>query len=280
MITGYTRIAGVIGDPIRHSLSPTILNAAFTASQLDWRYLAFPVKDGDASKALDAIRTLHIEGLSVTMPHKAAVAEALENLTPAAEALGAVNCVFRKDGELWGDSTDGDGLVEAVQDLQGEEAFDNKRVVVVGTGGAARSICEAIGRRSTARLFVAGRAPERVASTTLLAEGATAVGIDQISDLENIEVVINATSVGMSGGPDEYGSPIPSELLNSGQTVIDIVYQPRTTPLLAAANEAGATTMNGVPMLVHQAALGFQRWTNLSPPLEAMTRAVESELGN
>ncbi len=244
--------------------------------------MAFPVKAGSAPKALEAMAILGLEGLSVTMPHKAAVAAALTNLTPSAQALGAVNCVFKKDGELWGDSTDGDGLVDAVilhsHGTAAEPAFDRKRVLVVGTGGAGRSICEAIGRRCDADLYVAGRTFDRVADAARLADGATAISTDEVDDLDNIDVLINATSVGMTGGPDEQGLVVPPAVFGEGQLVVDIVYQPRVTPLLAAAREKGSTTMNGVPMLVHQAALAFHRWTGQEPPLNAMTQAVELEL--
>ena len=190
--------------------------------------------------------------------------------------------MFWQDGELWGDSTDGDGLLQAIAEHTGpnnESALDHRLVLVLGTGGAARSIVEALGRRSRASIVVAGRRPESTTSTAKLALGARSISMAEIVDIDSVDVVINATSVGMEGGPHPQASPFPIDRLRPDQLVVDIVYQPRMTPLLAAATAAGADVLPGIPMLVHQAGLAFTRWTGVQAPVAAMAAAVAAEHG-
>ena len=283
MISGYTRVAAVIGDPVKHSLSPEILNRAFSAASLDWCYVAFEVSKGNAVATLEAMETLGLGGLSVTMPHKHDIARAVPNMTPAAAALGAVNCVYRQDGELWGDSTDGDGFVASVASMFGSN-FEGTRVLVVGTGGAAKSIVEAFGRSTAAELFVAGRSVSKAGLVAALAPNATPLATDMVIDVLGqsnkkvgaaADLIVQATSVGMDGTDMAGHSPLPAEVLHSGQVVVDVIYQPRVTPLLKMAEEVGAQTVNGVPMLIHQAALAFQRWTGSKPPLEVMLSVLK-----
>ncbi len=268
-ISGQTRLAAVIGDPVRHSLSPAIHNAAFEVSGLDWVYVALPVKPGMATAAVEAMRTLDIGGLNVTMPHKAEVATAVDRLTPAAAALGVCNTVFWDGAELVGDSTDGDGFIAALED-EGHQVT-NKNVVVLGAGGAARSIIEAIGRSAPASLTIVNRTPSAAESAATLAPG-TRVGT--IEAVEGADVVINTTSIGMAGSATEGTSPVPKELLKAGQIVADIVYQPLTTAFLRDARNAGAIDIGGVGMLVRQAGLAFQCWTGYEPPIQVMYEAI------
>lgn len=270
--TGATRLAAVIGDPVRHSLSPAIHNAAFAALGLDWVYVALPVAAGRGAEAVAAMRVLGIEGLSVTMPHKATVAAAVDRRTAVAERLGVANCVFTDGGELVGDSTDGDGFVRSLE-RDGGLSLAGARVMVLGTGGAAKAIIEAVGRARPADLVVVSRRrgqADQVATT--LAPGVGRAG-DQ-AEAAAMDVVVNATPVGMAGGPDPHALPLPADLLTSAQTVVDIVYNPRVTPLLAAAEAAGATAVGGVGMLIHQAALAFEHWTGQPAPVDAMTAAA------
>ena len=242
--TGATRLAAVIGDPVRHSLSPAIHNAAFAVLGLDWVYVALTVAAGRGGDAVAAMRVLGIEGLSVTMPHKAAVAAAVDRRTAVAERLGVVNCVFTDGDELVGDSTDGDGFVRSLAHDNGL-SLAGARVMILGTGGAAKAIIEAVGRARPAELVVVSRDLARavdVAAT--LAPGTGRAGA--AAEAGAMDVVINATPVGMAGGPDAEGLPLPAEFLTSTHHVIDIVYNPRVTPLLAAAERAGATTVGGI----------------------------------
>lgn len=275
MISGSTRLAAVIGDPVRHSLSPAIHNAAFDALDLDWAYLALPVAAGDGGKAVEAMRVLAIDGLSVTMPHKAAVVEAADRLTPAAEALGVANCLFRQDGMIVADSTDGDGFVASFAADFGVDVT-GLRVLVVGAGGAARSIIEAVGRAGAAEVVVANRSRERAEVAASLTSAGSVGSADDPRLVASVDVIVNATAIGMAGGPAENGIPVPADAIQAGQRVVDIVYQPRRTPLLAAAEARGAETADGVGMLVHQAALAFTRWTGQPAPVEAMAAAVNS----
>jgi len=255
-------------------LSPAIHNAAFEALDLDWVYVALPVAEGRGGEAIAAMDTLGIDGLSVTMPHKAAVAAAVPRRTRAVETLGFCNCVFRDGGALVGDSTDGDGLLRSMtQDAA--VSPEGARVLVIGTGGAASAIIEALGRQGAGEVVVVSRDPERAREAARLAPCARA---GAIADSAEAEVIINASPVGMAGGPDPTGNPVPEGLLRPGHVVIDIVYQPRVTPLLVAAEACGATALNGVGMLVHQAALAFERWTGHTAPLEAMRSAAFPDL--
>lgn len=268
MIGPNTRLAAIIGDPVRHSLSPALHNAAFQALDLDWAYLAFEVPAGLGAAAVAAMRTLGIDGLNVTMPHKADVAGAVDRLSPVAERLGAVNTVVRRGGVLVGESTDGEGFVAA---LRGDEGFDpaGKRCLVVGAGGAARAVILALADAGAAEVVVAGRTPERVAVAAELAGKRGRVGA--IEEAGAVDLVVNATPVGMGGDP---GLPVGPALLGPGQVVADLVYHPLVTPLLEAARARGAVVVNGLGMLIHQAALAFRLWTGEDPPLEVMSAAA------
>ncbi len=271
MITGATRVCAVIGDPIRHSLSPIIHNAAFAAMSLDIAYVAFPVSSGSGSQAVAAMRSLGLLGMSVTMPLKFEVAEAVDRLTPQATKLQSCNTVFRDPEDpdvLWGDSTDGDGFVSGLTLFQPE----NARVVVVGAGGAGRAVIEAVGRSPVAEISVLNRDPSKASAAAQLATVAR-VGVE--ADITGADLVINATSVGMR---PEDKMPFDIELLQAGQLVADLIYHPSETALLRAARDRGASTTNGLPMLLNQAALQFSRWTGQSAPLDAMRGALQHEL--
>jgi shikimate dehydrogenase len=265
-------VVGVIGDPVRHSRSPAIHNAAFAALGLDYVYVAFPVAAGHAADALVALRTLGIAGCNVTMPHKEGVAAACDELTPSAAALRSVNTVVQRDGRLLGDSTDGPGLVAALRD----EGVDptGRRVLVLGAGGAARAVVAALGREG-ASVTVAARRPEAAATAAALADGGRAV---DLSDLDRVvravDVVVNATPLGMQGEPP----PFDPAVLTPEQFVYDTVYHPLRTPLLAAAEARGVPCAGGLGMLVHQAALAFTLWTGVAAPLPVMAAAAREGL--
>ncbi len=279
MISGRTRVAGVIGDPVRHSLSPAIHNAAFAASGLDWAFLAFTVPQGAAGLAVGGMRALGIEGLSVTMPHKAAVIEALDELDDDARALGAVNCISRGGHGLMGANTDGAGFLDAVRV---DEGFDpsGRRCLVVGAGGAGRAVARALGQAGAAEVVVANRSS---GPAELAAELAGSVGRVASTDAHaDADLVVNATPLGMGVvvATDGEREPLPLDAsrLGPGQLVVDLVYHPATTPLLLAARERGAAVANGLGMLIHQAAHAFRRWTGEEPPLEAMSAAAVTSL--
>lgn len=272
----------MIGDPARHSLSPAIHNAAFRAVDLDWVFLAFEVPAADIATAMTGVRALGIDGLSVTMPHKESVVDLVDRLTPTAATLGAVNCISREGAELVGDNTDGAGFVDA---LRADEGFDphGKDCAVIGAGGAARAVVLALAGAGAARVTVVNRtaATAERAAGLAGAVGATA-GAARVRDAD---LVVNATPVGMrrigaarDADGDGEDLPVAAEYLRAGQVVVDLVYAPPVTPLLAAARAAGATGVNGLGMLVHQAGHAFRRWTKLEPPLAAMSAAVIAEV--
>ena len=281
MLTGHTRAAGVIGSPIRHSLSPAIFNAAFAAAGLDWAYLAFEVPEGAAGLAMAGMRALGLEGLSVTMPHKAAVIEGLDELSEDAEALGAVNCITRLGGQLRGDNTDGPGFIDALRLDEGIEVAGS-RCVVVGAGGAGRAIVRALAQAGAATIAVVNRSPEPAEVAVRLAGPVARVGTPD--DLATADLVVNATPLGMGVVVTTAGEPEPLPFdvarLGSGQTVVDLVYHPTVTPLLAAARDQGLRTVGGLGMLIHQAAHAFRLWTSEDPPLEAMSAAAVAGLGH
>jgi len=268
-------MAGVIGDPVRHSLSPLLHNAAFAALGLDWAFAAFPVRAGAGAAALDAMRALRLEGLNVTMPLKGEVADAVDRLAPSAAALRSVNTVVWIGTELVGESTDGPGLVAA---LRADEGFDpaGRRCLVLGSGGAARAVVHALADAGAAAVVVAARRPEAGAAVATLAGAVGGAGPAAAAD--DAELIVDATPVGMTG--HDPGPPLDPARLGPGQLVVDLVYDPTWTPLLEVARAAGAATANGFGMLLHQAALSFRLWTGEDPPLEAMSAALVAELAS
>lgn len=264
----------VIGDPVRHSLSPAMHNAAFAALDLDWAYVAFEVPTGDAPAAIAATRTLGLAGLNVTMPHKTAVAAAVDRLTPVAAALQSVNTVYPEGAHLIGDSTDGPGLLAS---LRADEGFDpaGRRCLVLGAGGAARAVVLALHGAGAAEVVVAARRPEPAAAAARLAGERGRVGTPD--DADGADLVVNATPVGMA---EDDASPVPPGRMGPGQLVVDLIYHPAVTPLVAEARGRGATAANGLGMLLHQAALSFLAWTGEQPSLSAMSAAAVAELAH
>lgn len=268
------RLAAVIGSPVAHSLSPVIHRAAFEAAGIDWTYTAFDVPDGGAGAALDAMRALGIGGLSVTMPHKTAVAELVDRLDPAAGALRSVNTVSWDGDELVGSSTDGDGFVASLAEVGVDPSASS--VGVVGAGGAARSLVDALARSGASSITVINRTAARAQQAADLAPVAS---IGTVEDLADVDIVVNATSIGMGGSADV---PFDVGLLRGGQIVADLVYHPLETALLAAAAARGCRTIDGLGMLVHQAALQQEIWLGGGADIDtsAMRAAAEAELAN
>ena len=269
-VNGETRVTGLIGDPVGHSRSPAILNAAYRAAGLNWIYVAFPAPAGKGSDAVKAARALGLAGLTVTMPHKADAAWACDELTLDAAALGAVNVVtVAEHGRLLGASTDGEGFVRSVRD----EGLDpaGLDVLVAGAGGAARAIVLALGGAG-ARVTVAARRLPKAEAAAGLVPGGHATTLADV-DPAPFALVVNATPLGMQGEP----GPLPADRLNPGQLVVDTVYHPMETPFLAAARARGIRCANGLGMLVHQAALAFELWTGVDAPLAEMRAAAAQD---
>jgi shikimate dehydrogenase len=262
----------VIGDPVRHSRSPAIHNAAFRALELDWAYVAFEVAAGGAAAAVQAMRTLGLGGMSVTMPHKSDVLGELDGLSPHARRLGAVNCIAWADGDqLVGHNTDGEGFLAALAS-DGVEVR-GQRCLVLGAGGAARSVALALAEAGARSVGVCARRPEAAAVAAGLAGPAGQVidGDDLVSAVRASQVLVNATPLGMA---ERDPLPVEPAALHPGLFVAELVYHPPLTQLLSAATEAGARCSNGLGMLVHQAAAAFELWTGRSAPLETMLDAA------
>ena len=276
--TGTTRLAGVIGDPVRHSLSPALHNAGFAHLGLDWTYVAFAVPAGGGADAVAAMRALGIDGLSVTMPLKAEVAEACDELSPAAAVLGAVNCVRRRGDRLIGENTDGAGFVNSLRRQAGVE-LAGKHAVVLGAGGAARAVVVALVSEGASVTIVNRSMEPAMRAAELGKTAASAAGIGSSMSVmvgapgavRDADLVVNATPLGMRGADP---MPVAPDLLHRGQVVVDLIYMPAVTPMLEVADEAGAQVLNGTGMLLFQAAEQFKMWTGRDAPVQAMGAAV------
>ncbi len=271
--TGATAIVGVIGDPVDHSLSPALHNAAFAACDLDWHFVAFPVSAGEGAAAVDAMRTLGIRGLSVTMPHKHDVVTSADRCSPEVEVLGAANClVLDHDGLVTAHNTDGIGFIKGLA-TKADQAVAGRSVLVFGAGGAARAVIDACARSGASEIIVVNRNVDRARSAAALAGAAGRVG--DRSDAVDAEIVVNATPLGM--GADS-SMPCDPSTFDSSQLVIELIYEPWDTAWLAGARRQGASVMNGFPMLLHQAASQFLLWTGVEAPIDAMAAVAQGQI--
>ncbi|MFN7951614.1 MAG: shikimate dehydrogenase [bacterium] len=277
-----TELCALIGNPVHHSLSPAIHNAAFAAAGLNLAYLAFRVED--VGNALRGARALGLRGLSVTIPHKVAVIEHLDELDPIAARIGSVNTIVNRAGRLIGYTTDGVGALAALREASADPR--DRDVVILGAGGSARAIAMTLALESPPRrLAIAARdarKAERLAGDVAsAARGVAASGLaldhpDVAARVRGAQILIHTTSVGMA--PHTTGCVVPSEWLAPTHTVFDIVYTPRETELLRRATRAGARPVLGLEMFVRQAAAQFELWTGLGAPLDVLRRAAEAGL--
>lgn len=263
-----TRVTGIIGWPVAHSLSPLMHNAAFAELGLPWAYVAFPVEPGRVGEAVRGLAAAGCAGLNVTIPHKAEALAACSEVSEAARAIGAVNTLVPDgSGGFRGDNTDAAGFLRALDeaapiDLEGGEAL------VIGAGGAARAVVHALRSRG-ARVRVANRDAAKAAALGIPLPFEPAA-LDTAAGCADI--VVNATSLGMHA--DAPPAELPLAGLRPGQPVVDVVYRPGGTAWLAAAAQRGARTVDGLGMLLHQGAAAFAQWTGVEPPVDAMRRAL------
>lgn len=270
--------AGVIGRPVHHSLSPVIHNAAFTALGLDWRYDAYDVGEDEVADFVARAAADGFGGLNVTMPDKAAAATSVDQLSPDALALGAVNTIVfeRSEGaptRTVGHNTDGPGFLDALAAEAPALDVEGCRAAVLGAGGAARAVVLALARAGAREIVVINRTRSRALAAIAL--GGDAARLGEPGDVAAADLVVNATPLGMGA---DARLPIDAELLDPHQVVHDLVYWPAETPLVRAARARGAHAVNGLGMLVHQAARSFGLWTGRTAPVEVMRAAVEDEL--
>jgi shikimate dehydrogenase len=282
-ISGKTRLVGVMGDPIEHSVSPAMHNAAFKSMELDYAYVPFNVIKSDLAKAVHAIRALNIRGVNVTIPHKVEIIPLLDHMDPLAKEIGAVNVVVSDGGVLTGYNTDAEAFLHVLLE-QGVEP-EGKNVVILGAGGAARAIAFILAGRG-ANLIMLNRTPANAAKCAADVQDSTGQTVEVLSlETRNLSdamdrghILVNTTSVGMF--PDKNDTLVTSNLIRPHFVVADIVYNPYKTRLLAEAERAGAKTINGLEMLIWQGALAFEKWTGKKAPLNVMrrhaTRALKS----
>lgn len=276
-----TRVFGILGYPVSHSRSPAMHEAAYHALSLDARYVPFAVAPADLPDAVRGLRALGVEGVNVTVPHKEAVVALVDEVEPAARAIGAVNTLVR-DGARWiGTNTDAEGLARSL-DEEGVEVGDH--LVVLGAGGAARASVVGLGARAT-EIVVAARRLEQaealVASLSPSLPGARlrafALGaMDAV--FKRASTVVQATSATLGDGAEAFVSSLPLDRLPAHASLVDLVYVPRRTALLRAGEARGLRTVEGVGMLVHQGALALERWTGRKAPIEAMRTALLASL--
>lgn len=271
-----TRLVVLLGWPARYSLSPAIHNAAFAEHDLDLAYLVAPTREGDVAAAVHGLGAIGAVGANVTVPHKRAVLALCDHLTDEARLVGAVNTLVWTTDGLLGDNTDAVGLSEAL--TADVTVHPGDRLLLFGTGGAARAVAVAAGRLRAA-LTVVGRRVAAARDVATLAEeagapAAVAVDVADTSALRDAvgqaRIVLNATPLGMQGEP----LPDPMHALRAGQVAYDLIYDPPETPFLRAAAAAGAEVHHGIGMLVGQAAVSYRRWTGRDAPVGVMSAAA------
>jgi shikimate dehydrogenase len=276
---------GVFGDPVAHSLSPQMQNAALKHCQIDMQYVRFQISPDELREALKLIRDLKFVGVNLTVPHKIAALELVDHLEESAKSIGAVNTV-KKNGKLHGLNTDGKGFARAIRE---EFVVDLRdlRVMILGAGGAARAIAIQCAKENCERLVIANRILEKgkkladelrdfFAGPRVLGPVARlqAIAWDEAAfrfQIGNVDLIVNATPLGLNRSDP---SPIPTRLLAPHLMVYDTIYSERRTPFVSAAAEAGARGANGLSMLLHQGALAFEIWFGREAPLDVMRKAL------
>ena len=282
VISGRTEVFAVIGDPIEHTLSPTMHNAAFENLGLDHVFLAFRVTPDEVEKALQGVRALGIRGLNVTMPHKHSVTEFIDEADATVKFLRSANTILNQRGRLRGFNTDGVGAVKALKNNGLELA--GKKVLLLGAGGAAKAIALTL-TKEVDEVCILNRDGTKARELANILEpfGKRVVG-DELSprriqqELGDSDVLINATSVGMT--PNASESLVKPSWLRTGLHVMDIVYNPKETRLIQEAKAVGAKVITGVEMLLHQGAASFEIWTQCKAPIDVMRNALLSKLSN
>lgn len=281
-ITGKTKIVGVIGDPIEHSRSPQMHNAAFAELGLNFVYVPFHIQPDALPAAIEGFKAINVVGVNVTIPHKQAVIPFLDEISREAELTGAVNTLTFEDGRIQGDNTDGLGFLEGMRET-GLKIPPGESALVIGAGGSARAIIVALTSIGLENVFVANRT---VSKAVKLAEDLSdtigtsihGIGLDdpQMADIvKTVALVVNTASVGM-----DISKPplIRAEWLRPQTAVYDIVYTPPETRLLLAAAERGCRTIQGLSMLVYQGAIAFEKWTQVTPPVKTMKQVLQQAL--
>ena len=271
---------GIIGFPIRHSISPIFQQAALDYCEIEATYRAWEVTPDEAGAFVQGLRKPDKLGINVTVPHKEAVIPYLDEVDDWATEAGAVNTIVNRSGRLTGHNTDGYGFLRALQE---EGAFNprGRRVLILGAGGAARGVVLALIRANVDQLTIANRTVSRAQRLAELArasgvtsEAIPLSGSDLTEAAAQAELIVNCTTIGMAHGPDEKGTPLSWRQIRPTALVYDLVYNPVETPLLRAAGRAGARALGGISMLVYQGAASFEMWTGRPAPISVMVQAA------
>ena len=281
MITGHTRIVGVMGAPVEHSRSPQMHNAALAKARLDYVYVPFHVRPGDIASALEGFKALNVVGINVTLPHKAAVLPYLTSMSREAALIGAVNTLSFRDGEIHGENTDAEGFLRALREAEGDDVGHRlfREVVVLGAGGAARAVVVALALAGAKRIVIANRTATKAAAlaeemqaktdVTMRGLGLTDARVDEA--VRNSTLLVNTATSSMDA---EAPLLFDDSVLSPHTFVYDIVYTPPVTSVMRAAAERGCKTLGGIGMLVHQGAIAFEKWTGIEPCLVTLREAL------
>ena len=279
-----TQLVGILGYPLAHSISPAFQQAAFDHLSLPVRYHAWPTPPEELEEAIDRLRNERYLGANVTVPHKEQVRAYLDDVDSSAKLIGAVNTIVRDGVSLVGQNTDALGFIKSLKDTGGF-APRGKRVLVLGTGGAARAAAFGLAEERPASLTIANRTVARAQSLADDLTGAlvkvVAIPIASAALHEasaDADLIVNCTSMGMSHEDAEGCTPLTADQIAPGSLVYDMVYNPPETPLLTEAKRAGARTLGGLPMLIYQGAASFERWTGRAAPIKVMFEAAERAL--
>ena len=272
MSTSRTKLCCLIGDPVDHSFSPPMFSAAFDKLGLDFAYLAFRVKREDLQTAVEGLRVLGAAGCNVTIPHKIEIIRYLDILDNTARDSGTVNVISNVEGRLVGHNTDGAGALASLE-INGV-GLDNRTVLIIGYGGAARAVAfELANKRRPRQILIMGRDQSKTSALVKALEGLVPASAASAEGAEKADVIINATPVGMH--PHTGETPLPSAYIPKGSVVLDLVYNPLETRLLKESREKGCFAIGGLEMLVQQGGMAFKIWTGRDAPLNAMREAAK-----
>ena len=281
MITGKTKVAGVIGNPIEHSLSPPMHNAAYKQLKMDYVYVAFRIEKEDLPKVIESAKTMGLVGLNVTIPYKTDIIEYLDEIDETARQINAVNTISFKNGVAKGYNTDGTGAIKSIEKYT---TVKSRNVLVLGAGGASKAITFTLINHGINRLIIANRSKDN--AFQLIDNLKRQTGFEDISYIEiaeadrildDVDIIINTTPIGMYPNVD-VDTPIRTDKINESHVVMDVIYNPLETKLLKEAKDNGATTVSGTNMLINQGITAFEIFTGRTPTYESFEKALLDQL--
>lgn len=273
------KLFAVIGNPISHSMSPSMHNDLFAFYGLDACYHGLRVEEHFLEDAVKGLRAIGISGFNVTVPHKITIMPFLDSIDPLARAIGAVNTVVNENGQLVGYNTDGNGFVKGLVSLV--PMISNKKVLIIGAGGAARALYFSMAHKGVQAIDLANRTVDKAKHLRNECPFTVSTNVFSLQEAEahlaQYDLIIQTTSIGMS--PEIENEPLSLQNISENTIVSDIIYNPLETKFLQTARKKGATIQNGLDMFVHQGALAFEKWTGIQPDIERMKQKVMQQLG-